>query len=67
MPLSPDPRLAASLGRQMQRAPGLATQLDAPEHMAIQEVSQSTLMMTVTPRELALMAPRLSEVEGGKA
>ncbi|CAK8996499.1 Putative serine/threonine-protein kinase nek3, partial [Durusdinium trenchii] len=47
--------LAAKLGRPISSAPKVSSS-NARMQMAIQEVSQSTMMMTVSPRELALMA-----------
>eukprot|EP00434_Breviolum_minutum_P012076 symbB.v1.2.010647.t1/scaffold701.1/size171414/3 len=49
--------LAARLGRQIQVAPKVVTSSNSQVQQAIQEVSQSTMMMTVSPRELKLMVP----------
>lgn len=50
--------LAARLGRQIQAAPKVVSNSSEHSQMqqAIEEVSQSTLMMTVSPRELASLA-----------
>ncbi|CAJ1385375.1 unnamed protein product [Effrenium voratum] len=59
--------LAARLGRQTTRAPQVVSNLaqSGPQdemQQAIQEISQSTLMMTISPRE-ALVAKGEAEVE----
>jgi len=50
--------LAARLGRQIQAAPKVVSNSSEHSQMqqAIEEVSQSTLMMTVSPRELGSLA-----------
>eukprot|EP00435_Cladocopium_sp_Y103_P028112 s1492_g7.t1 len=48
--------LAARLGRQIQAAPKVISNSTSQMQQAIEEVSQSTLMMTVSPRELATLA-----------